>query len=77
VAGVEVGVEVGRRHLVRDEDDFRAHIDHAHMNPVKHGLVRRVADWAYSTFHRLVRQGLYASDRAGGKEAGSSAYKER
>jgi putative transposase len=63
-------------HLVRDEADFLAHMDYAHINPVKHGLVRRVADWPYSTFHRLVRQGLYALAWAGGNEADSLAYKD-
>jgi putative transposase len=25
-------------HLVRDEADYRAHMDYVHFNPVKHGL---------------------------------------
>ena len=29
-----------------------------HYNPVKHGYVKRVADWPYSTFHRYVQNGL-------------------
>lgn len=37
-------------HLIRDEDDYRAHMDYVHINPVKHGLVLKVADWPYSTF---------------------------
>ena len=41
-------------HLIRGERDYRAHMDYVHINPVKHGLVRCVADWPYSTFHRLV-----------------------
>jgi putative transposase len=44
-------------HLIRDEADFRAHMDYVHFNPVKHGLVARVADWPYSTFHQSVEQG--------------------
>jgi putative transposase len=55
-------------HLIRDEADFRAHMDYVHINPVKHGLVERVADWPYSTFHRLVGQGVYPPDWAGGNE---------
>jgi len=31
-------------HLIRNEADFRAHMDYVHINPVKHGLVGRVAD---------------------------------
>ena len=49
-------------HLIRDEADYRAHMDYVHINPVKHGLVARVADWPYSTFHRLVEQGVYPPD---------------
>ena len=63
-------------HLIRDEADFRAHMDYVHINPLKHGLVKRVADWPYSTFHRLAcnstpaAQGVYPQDWAGGDEAG-------
>jgi putative transposase len=48
--------------------DYHAHMDYAHYNPVKHGLVTRVRDWAYSTFHRLVEHGVYPLDWAGGNE---------
>ena len=44
-------------HTIRDEGDLAAHVDYTHYNPVKHGLVTRVADWHYSTFHRYVRLG--------------------
>lgn len=53
-------------HLIRDEQDLAAHMDYVHINPVKHGLVTRVADWPYSTFHRLVEQEIYPPDWAGG-----------
>lgn len=39
-------------HLIRDEADYRAHMDYVHFNPVKHELVKRVRDCPYSTFHR-------------------------
>ncbi|MEW6764867.1 MAG: transposase [Pseudomonadota bacterium] len=52
-------------HLIRDEADFAAHMDYLHFNPVKHGHVLRVADWPYSTFHRLVEVGVYPRDWAG------------
>ncbi len=55
-------------HLIRDQADFRAHMDYVHVNPLKHGLVTRVADWPYSTFHRLVANGVYPPDWAGGGE---------
>jgi putative transposase len=60
-------------HLIRDERDFQAHMDYVHINPVKHGLVGCVADWPYSTFHRLVARGVYPVDWAGGCEE-SSGY---
>ena len=52
-------------HMIRDDADYRAHVDYVHINPVRHGLVRHVADWPYSTFHRMVRQGVYPADWAG------------
>ena len=55
-------------HLIRDEADFRAHMDYVHINPVKHGLVESVTDWSYSTFNKLVEKGIYPSDWAGGEE---------
>ena len=55
-------------HLIRDEADFRAHVDYVHINPLKHGLVKQVADWEFSTFHRLVKAGIYPRDWAGGDE---------
>ncbi|MBI4740913.1 MAG: transposase [Betaproteobacteria bacterium] len=55
-------------HAIRDEADYRAHMDYVHINPVKHGLVGRVRDWPTSTFHRLVERGVYPADWAGGDE---------
>lgn len=55
-------------HLIRDEADFRAHMDYVHINPLKHGLVRHVDDWPYSTFNRLVERGIYPANWAGGDE---------
>jgi putative transposase len=46
-------------HAIRDEDDYARHFDYVHYNPVKHGYVKRVQDWPYSTFHRYVEQGVY------------------
>ncbi|OFZ67695.1 MAG: transposase [Betaproteobacteria bacterium RBG_16_56_24] len=50
---------------IRDENDFARHVDYIHFNPVKHGHVQRVADWPYSTFHRYMRDGVYAHDWGG------------
>ncbi|MEI6069636.1 MAG: transposase [Methylococcaceae bacterium] len=51
-------------HLIVDDADYAAHVDYCHINPLKHGLVKRVADWPYSTFHRDVARGLYSNDWA-------------
>jgi putative transposase len=56
-------------HLIKDEADFAAHVDYVHINPVKHGLVKNVVDWPYSTFHRLVKAGVYPHDWAGSSES--------
>ena len=45
-------------HLIRDETDLARHVDYVHYNPVKHGLVERVADWPHSSFHRYVNDGI-------------------
>ncbi|MXS86101.1 transposase [Nitrosomonas sp. HPC101] len=52
-------------HQIRNERDYRRHMDYLHYNPVKHGLVTKVSDWPYSTFHRHVRLGTYEPDWAG------------
>ncbi|MGD7034062.1 REP-associated tyrosine transposase [Methylotuvimicrobium buryatense] len=49
-------------HTIRNESDFTRHFDYIHYNPVKHGLVTRVRDWPYSTFHRYVKAGVYPVD---------------
>ena len=49
-------------HEIRDEEDYRRHMDYVHYNPVKHRLVERAVDWPYFTFHRLVREGVYSKD---------------
>lgn len=54
-------------HAIRDDTDYRRHVDYIHYNPVKHGLVGYVKDWPYSTFHRYVAKGIYPKDWAGGQ----------
>lgn len=58
-------------HLLRDERDFRQHLDYLHFNPVKHGLVEAVGDWPWSSFHRWVRQGAYPPDWCGARQGGA------
>jgi putative transposase len=52
--------------LIIDESDYRNHVNYIHINPVKHGLVSRVADWPYSSFHRYVANGVLPLDWACG-----------
>jgi putative transposase len=54
-------------HTVRDMDDFKRCFDYVHLNPLKHGLVTRVKDWPYSSFHRQVEKGVYQADWCGGE----------
>ena len=46
-------------HLITSQQDFNAHFDYVHWNPVKHGYVHRVVDWSCSSFHRYVAEGVY------------------
>jgi putative transposase len=46
-------------HTIRDEDDLERCVNYTHGNPVKHGLVSRVRDYPWSSFHRFVEQGDY------------------
>ena len=39
-------------HLIRDADDYRAHVEYCWWNPVKHGLAAHPADWPHSSFRR-------------------------
>jgi putative transposase len=52
-------------HMIRDDTDYQRHVDYVHVNPLKHGHVKRVRDWPFSTFHRYVEQGIYPVDWCG------------
>jgi putative transposase len=60
-------------HAIRDDEDFAAHVDYVHFNPVKHGYVAHVAEWPHSTFKACVRRGLYPEDWLGPGEHALSA----
>ncbi len=49
-------------HKIRDDKDYKQHIDYIHYNPVKHGYVSRPTDWAYSTIHKFISDGVYPID---------------
>jgi putative transposase len=46
-------------HQIRDEKDYRAHVDYIHFNPVKHGLAKAPGDWTRSSFEGWVTRGAY------------------
>ncbi len=52
-------------HAIRNDEDYAAHMDYVHFNPVKHGLVASPADWPYSTFRTCVARALYPEDWTG------------
>ncbi len=52
-------------HTIQDEHDLNRHLDYVHYNPVKHGLVRNVSEWLWSSFHRYVRLGYYDASWGG------------
>jgi len=64
-------------HTIRDDRDFERHVDYIHFNPVRHGLVSRVRDWPYSSFHRYVRHGLLPQDWAGDSDQDLASFGER
>jgi putative transposase len=49
-------------HQIRDEADYHHHFDYINYNPVKHGWVKQVKDWPYSTFHNYVKKGFYPTN---------------
>jgi putative transposase len=64
-------------HTLRDENDFERHVDYINFNPVKHGHVAQVKDWPHSSFHRMVRLGLYPEDWAGDTRDDGAVFGER
>lgn len=63
-------------HRIRDEEDYSRHMDYLHFNPVRHGLVHRVEDWPWSSFHRLVRKGVYPANWGGDTKVDDGEYGE-
>jgi hypothetical protein len=47
---------------IRDDADYRQHMDYIHHNPVKHGYVTNPQNWQYSTLHKLIKKGVYPAD---------------
>jgi putative transposase len=42
-------------HTIKNENDLNRHIDYIHFNPVKHGYVKTVKEWKYSSFSKYVK----------------------
>lgn len=63
-------------HTVLDETDLQCYADYIHFNPVKHGLCGNVRDWAFSSFHRYVRDGWLPLDWGGTKETAVMSFGE-
>ena len=64
-------------HTLRDEGDRARHADYIHFNPVKHGHSTRVSDWPHSSFHRMVKLGIYSADWAGDTSGDDRSFGER
>jgi putative transposase len=47
-------------HQIRDERDLQRHVDYIHYNPVKHGLVKNIDTWPWSTYHKYIKSGRYS-----------------
>ena len=47
-------------HIIRDQDDFRQHMDYIHYNPVRHGYVHIAREWRWSSFHTWLERGNYS-----------------
>jgi putative transposase len=86
-AGARSSSKIGKRekgiwqrryweHAIRDDSDLTRHVDYVHFNPVKHGLVSRVCDWPYSSFHRYVERGDLPLDWGGDLNELSGAFGE-
>ena len=46
-------------HTIRDDQDYAAHMDYIHFNPVKQGFASNAAECPFSSFARCVTLGLY------------------
>lgn len=46
-------------HSIRDEYDWKSHLDYIHYNPIKHGYVCNPNEWGESSFSYWVEKGLY------------------
>jgi putative transposase len=59
-----------RAHHAQAEADFEAHLRYCRINPVKHRLVGRAAEWPHSSIHRAIARGLVEPEWAGSAPPG-------
>ena len=62
-------------HLLRNEEDWRHHMDYIHYNPVKHGYAHRPVDWPHSSFRQAVTRGWYGTSWGEREPAGIAGMK--
>ena len=46
-------------HIIRDEQDFKNHVEYIHHNPIKHGYVQHPEEWPHSSYHEWQKRGFY------------------
>jgi len=61
-------------HLIRDDNDWRRHMDYIHYNLVKHGHVRMPGEWPCSSFARCVKKGWYPPGLGSHRTGKSQGY---
>jgi len=43
-------------HVLRSEKDFYMHLNYIHQNPVKHGLVKKMSKYKWSSIHKYIEE---------------------
>lgn len=61
-------------HTICSQEELNNHINYIHYNPVKHGYVKCVKDWEYSSFHKFVANNLYEKDWGSSKDIENIKY---
>ena len=46
-------------HVIRNEDDYKRHLDYIHYNPVKHGYVSKPEDFSNTSYMTYIKRGWY------------------
>ncbi len=49
-------------HHIRNDEDYRKHVEYCWLNPVKHGLVEKPVEWPHSSIHRDIRLGRVSGE---------------